>query len=199
MFFKNPAEQIGTVPKYMVNDLMAYRYAIAPTSDPRAVLGKSNEIQGLGKMSLDLQKTVSQISGYILSQQFPILKEMVTYESLIVSLPSSYSEIQMPTRYLCRVGELLMVPLHGNVTMYSREFENPMTMSDHNIYRINNRVDSSFNSSPNFLAVCFNYLDFDLKRYLMMHDIMSPFTRREDEYVDPSKALPSLEAPENAY
>ena len=92
-----------------------------------------------------------------------------------------------------------MVPLHGNVTMYSREFENPITMSDHNIYRINNRVDSSFNSSPDFLAICFNYLDFDLKRYLMMHDIMSPFARREDEYADPSKALPSLEAPENAY
>lgn len=199
MFFKNPAEQLGTVPRYMINDLMSFRYAIAPTSDPRAVLGKSNEIQGFGKMNADLQKTVGQIGGYILGQQYPILREMVTYESLIVNLPSSYSEIQMPTRYLCRVGELLMIPLRGSVTMYSREFNDPVTMTDGNIYRINNRVDSSFNSSPDFLAVCFNYLDFDLKRYLMLHDIMSPFARREDEYVDPSKAQPSLEAPQDAY
>jgi hypothetical protein len=183
----------------MINDLMSFRYAIAPTSDPRAVLGKSNEIQGFGKMNADLQKTVGQIGGYILGQQYPILREMVTYESLIVNLPSSYSEIQMPTRYLCRVGELLMIPLRGSVTMYSREFNDPVTMTDGNIYRINNRVDSSFNSSPDFLAVCFNYLDFDLKRYLMLHDIMSPFARREDEYVDPSKAQPSLEAPQDAY
>jgi hypothetical protein len=199
MFFKNIAENLGPVPGYMVKDILAFKDDISTGADPRGVLGKGNAIQAFGKMSPNLQKTVSQLSGYLLSQQFAILKEMVVYESLFVTIPSSVSEIAMPTRYLCRAGELIIIPLQGNVTMNSSEFEQGMSMTVGNAYRINNRIPSSFYSSPDFVAAAFNFLDFDLRRYLMPHDISSPYARRKDEYVNPGQAPMEAETPQDAY
>jgi hypothetical protein len=51
----------------------------------------------------------------------------------------------------------------------------------------------------NFLCAAFNYLDFDLKRYLMPHDLISPFVRRKDEYLDPGQAPANIEVPKDAY
>jgi hypothetical protein len=199
MFFKNTAESLGPVPEYMVKDIMANEMAISPTDDPRAVLGKSNAIQGFAKMNFNLQRTLSQLSSYLMSQHIPILKEMVVYESLIVSIPSSVSELQMPTRYLCRAGELIIIPLRGSVTMNSSEFPDSVAMTPGIAYRINNRINSSFYASPDFLAVCYNFLDFDLRRYLMPHDISSPYPRRKDEYINPEQMPVEAETPQDAY
>jgi hypothetical protein len=199
MFFNNIAETIGPVPEYMIRDIMANEVDIKPTDDPRTILGKGNAVQGFAKMNFNLQRTVTQLSGYLTSQQIPVLKEMVVYESLIVSIPGSVSELTMPTRYLCRVGELIMIPLRGNVTINSGEFDEGVAMSAGIAYRINNRVNSSFYASPDFLAVCYNFLDFDLRRYLMPHDISSPYPRRRDEYVNPVQAPAEAEVPSDAY
>ena len=92
-----------------------------------------------------------------------------------------------------------MIPLKGNVTMNSQEFPENVVMHGANAYRINNRINSSFYASPDFLAVCYNFLDFDLRRYLMPHDISSPYPRRPDEHLDPHQAPAEAEVPADAY
>jgi hypothetical protein len=184
----------------MISDILVNQADIATTADPRAILGKNNAVQGFGKMTQELQRTLTQISGYILSQQIPLFKNMVVYESLLVSVPDRISRIEMPTRYLCRIGELVIVPLRGSITMSSDEFPlNDVTMTPGTMYRINNRMDSKFVASNDFLAACYNLLDFDLKRYLMPHDISSPFIRRQDEHVDPAAVVADPEVPADAY
>lgn len=200
MFFKNISEELGTVPRYMITDILVNDKHIAPVPDPRAVLGRANSVQGYAKMSPELQRTVTQVSAYIISQQVPLLKNMVVYESLLASIPDGQSELKMPTRYLCRAGELVVVPLRGTLTMRSLEFPGVVTtMTPGYFYRINNRVDSYFEGSKDFIACCYNFLDFDLKRYLMLHDINSPFIRRQDEHVDPAEVAADPESPADAY
>jgi hypothetical protein len=200
MFFKNISEELGTVPEYMITDILVNDQHIAPAADPRSVLGKQNTVQGFGKMSAELQRTVTQISSYILSQQIPLLANLVVYESLIAGMPTGHSELNMPTRYLCRVGELIVVPLKGTLTMQSTDFPGVInTMTPGKFYRINNRIDSYFESSKDFVACCYNFLDFDLKRYLMPHDINSPFIRRQDEHVNPAEVAADPESPADAY
>lgn len=200
MFFKTICEEVGIVPNYMITDILVNDKNIATVEDPRAILGKGNAVQGFGKMSSELQRTLTQISAYILSQQIPMFKDMVVYESLLVDIPNGRSKIEMPTRYLCRVGELVVVPLRGSIIMQSDEFPDiEAEMLPGYMYRINNRIDSKFGASDDFLAACYNLLDFDLKRYLMPHDISSPFIRRKEEHVDPSTAAPDPEVPADAY
>ena len=200
MFFNTISEAVGIVPQYMIADILVNNRDIVTNKDPRAVLGKENSIMGFGKMTGELQRTLTQVSAYILSQQIPEFKNMVVYESLLVEIPTVFSKIEMPTRYLCRIGELVVVPLKGSLTMESDEFHNvKVIMTPGTMYRINNRIDSRFTATPDFLAACYNLLDFDLKRYLMPHDISSPFIRRRDEYLDPEAAQPDPEVPADAY
>jgi hypothetical protein len=200
MFFKNISEELGIVPEYMITDILVNSQLIAPVPDPRAVLGRANSVQGYAKMAAELQRTVTQVSAYVVSQQLPVLKNMVVYESLLASIPNGPSELKMPTRYLCRVGELVIVPLRGTLTMRSSEFPGiTNTMTPGKFYRINNRMDSCFEGSEDFLASCYNFLDFDLKRYLMLHDINSPFIRRQDEHLDPTQVTADPESPPDAY
>lgn len=199
MFFNNLSEEIGTVPEYMISDIMVNNQQIKPVPDSRPVLGQGNSIQGYAKMSTELQRALTQISAYIISQHIPLLKNMVVYESLLTSLPAGRSELNMPTRYLCRVGELVIVPLCGSVSMHSAEFPGGNhIMTPGQLYRVNNRVNSCFESSEDFVACCFNFLDFDLRRYLMPHDVNSPFARHPDEIVTPSLTANS-ERPADVY
>lgn len=200
MFFKNISEELGIVPEYMIADILVNGKHIAPVPDPRAVLGRSNSVQGYAKMVPELQRVLTQVSAYIISQQLPLLKNMVVYESLLASIPDGKSELKMPTRYLCRVGELVVVPLTGTLTMSSLEFPDiTSTMTPGKFYRINNRMDSNFEGSEDFVACCYNFLDFDLKRYLMPHDINSPFVRRQDEHINPADVAADPESPADAY
>lgn len=199
MYFKNIAEKVGIVPEYMIKDIMAYDSDIQPVKDYRAVLGKENLIQNFAKMSPELQRQVTQVSSYILASQLPILKDMVIYESLLVNIPEVTSTIVMPTRYLCRVGELIIVPLRGGCVIDSEEFPSTLSFEPGNLYRINNRVDSTFMATPDFLCVAFNLLDFDLRRYLMPHDLRSAFIRRKDEHLNPNEAPDNPGVPKDAY
>ena len=150
-------------------------------------------------MDGQLQRTITQLGSYIQSQQYPILKHMVAYESLLITLPGA-SDIVMPTRYLCRVGELLVIPLKGKCEVLSDEFPGRIDeLAVGQVYRINNRINSRFNPSHDFLCAAFNYLDHDLKRYLMPHDLISPFIRRKDEHFDPTVAPDNIEVPKDAY
>jgi len=199
MYFKNIAENVGILPDYMIKDIMAYESDIEPVKDYRAVLGKENLIQNFVKMSPDLQRQVTQVSSYILSLQLPILKEMVIYESLLVNIPTVTSTIVMPTRYLCRVGELIIAPLKGGCVIESEEFPSSVAFKPGYLYRINNRVNSTFMATPDFLCVAFNLLDFDLRRYLMPHDLRSAFIRRKDEHLNPDEAPDKPGVPKDAY
>ena len=199
MYFKNLTESLGTVPRYFINDILDLENLINTGEDGRAVLGRSNQIQPFPKIDSQLQRPVTQLGAYILSQQYPILKHMVVHESLLITLPNT-SDIVMPTRYLCRIGELLVIPLKGSCEVLSDEFAGRIDeLKVGQVYRINNRINSRFNPSHDFLCAAFNYLDHDLKRYLMPHDLISPFVRRKDEYFDPVSAPDNIEVPKDAY
>jgi hypothetical protein len=198
MYFNNIAEHIDQVPNYFVSDIMTFSKDIIAEKDLRAIIGKGNTIQIFPKMTPQLQRTVTALSAYIISQQFPLLKNMVIHESLLVKMPATVGEILMPTRYLNRVGELFIVPIQGSGTIASAEFDSKVNLTVGQVTRINNRVNSRVVVSDDFVCAAFSFLDFDLKRYLMPHDLMSPFIRRKDEHIDPSAAS-EPEVVEHAY
>ena len=198
MYFKQIAEILDQAPNYFVDDILEFKKDIITEQDPRSILGRGNTIQPFPKMPWYLQRSVTALSSYILSQQYPLLKNLVIHESLLVKMPSGVGEVKMPTRYLNRVGELLIVPLSGNGKIGSDEFSDRVDLEVGKVVRINNRVNSRVVLSDDFVCAAFNFLDFDLKKYLMPHDLMSPFVRRKDEHLNPDLA-PEPEVLENAY
>lgn len=199
MYFNKSTETLGDVPKFYINDILELNELIQTTADSRAVLGRNNLIHSYTKMTSQLQQSVSQLSNYVQCQQFPMLKNLVIHESMLITIPSA-SDIIMPTRYLCRVGELIIVPLQGACQQLSLEFpDEPGVITTGNVYRINNRINSRFIATPDFICAAFNFLDFDLRRHLMPHDLISPFVRRKDEYPDPESAPANAEVPRDAY
>ena len=115
---------------------------------------------------------------------------MVIYETMLCQPPESLvGDSSQHSRYLNRVGELFLIPITGQVKIATNDFNNASSiLAPGNIYRINNRIGNRFFSSADFLCAAFTFIDFDLKNYLMPHDLHSPFVRRKDEYADPSLA-----------
>lgn len=198
MYFKNITENIGQVPQYFVDDILENKNDIILDVGYRSFIGLGNKICQYGKMSFLLRKTTDSLGAYILSQQFPLLKNMVIVESVIVAPGSPAASIKMPTRYLNRVGELFIVPLSGSGKVKCHEFAESGNLSIGKITRINNRVNSEWTLSDNFIACAFTFLDFDLNKYLMPFDLNSPFVRRKDEFLNPELA-PQQEVQDNAY
>ena len=89
----------------------------------------------------------------------------------------------------------------SHAKILSADFTGPSEIRSGSVFRINNRIGNRFFSSADFICAGFTFLDFDLKNYLMPHDLNSPFVRRKDEYADPSLAPDYLnKLPEkNAY
>jgi hypothetical protein len=133
-----------------------------------------------------------------LANSYPFLKNLVSYESGIVCLDGNIAEVKMPTRYIARAGEQMIIPLSGSATVNSTEFPELFTLLPGTMYRFNNRVNSTFTASDDFLAVFVTLVDFDMKKYLLPHDWHSPYTRKKDEYLDPSLA-PDIVEPQPAY
>lgn len=202
MYFNNITETIDTIPRYFIDNLLEKSSLISTEDSFRMIVGKGNKIQDMYKMHVELIKPMIAISGYIYSQQYPILKNMVLHESMLMTPPPELTaDTPQHSRYLNRIGELFLVPLTGEVKIATLDFPTPVILKPGNIYRINNRIGSRFYSSPDFLCAGFTFLDFDLKNYLMLHDLNSPFIRRKDEYADPSLAPEYLNklSEKNAY
>lgn len=202
MYFNNITQIIDSIPQYFIDNILEQRSHINTELDTRSIIGKDNKIQFVNKMPLPLLKTINAIGAYIYSQQYPLLKNLVINETMLCQPPESLTgDSSQHSRYLNRIGELFLVPIVGEVKIATVDFPMPAILKPGNVFRINNRIGSRFYSSPDFLCAGFTFLDFDLKNYLMQHDLNSPFIRRKDEYADPSLAPDYLnKLPEkNAY
>jgi len=188
MYFNNIVENVCNIPRYFIDDALEKRDLLRMLPDDRHIIGKKNKIQRFVLADAHIKNKITDVSTYIQSQQLPFLKNMVSYESGIASLDESTADIIMPTRYIARVGEQLIVPLSGTATVISSEFEDSATLIPGFVYRLNNRVNSTFTVSENFLTIFLSMIDFDLKRYLMPHDFNAPYTRKKDEYADAGAA-----------
>lgn len=189
MYFNSITQSIDSIPRYFIDNFLEQEPMINTVLDKRAILGKDNRIQSVSTMSMSLLKTVNAIGAYIYSQQYPVLKNMVIHETMICQPPELLTgDSSQHSRYLNRVGELFLVPIRGQCKILSADFDGASELKSGSIFRINNRVGNRFISSADFLSVGFTFLDFDLKNYLMPHDLNSPFVRRKDEYADPSLA-----------
>ena len=190
MYFNNTHESIGTIPQYFIDNFLECSGAIDPVLDQRVIIGEGNLIKGIGTMTNGaLIKNILAITGYVYSQQFPLLKNMVAVEQLVCyPNPTLVSEGNQHSRYLARVGELILIPITGWLEVTSHEF--PTTgavMVPGSLYRLNNRIPREYTTSADFMCIGLSFLDFDLSNYLMLHDLNSPFIRRRDEYADPSQ------------
>jgi hypothetical protein len=202
MYFNSITQTIDSIPKYFIDNVLEQKSLITTEIDKRAIIGKDNKIQVVNKMPVPLLKTINDVSAYIYSQQYPLLKNMVIYEIMICQPPETLvGDSSQHSRYLNRIGELFLVPLTGHVRIATNDFNTTSTLTPGHIYRINNRIGNRYFSSDDFVCAAFTFLDFDLKNYLMPHDLNSPFVRRKDEYADPSLAPDYLnKLPEkNAY
>lgn len=202
MYFNSIIQTIDSIPQYFLDNILEEQDHINTELDKRAIIGKDNKIQGVNKMPLPLLRTVNAIGAYIYSQQYPLLKNLVINESMLCHPPETLTgDSSQHSRYLNRIGELFLVPIRGECKILSADFNFTAELKPGSIFRINNRIGNRFVSSADFLCVGFTFLDFDLKNYLMPHDLNSPFIRRKDEYADPSMAPDYLnKLPEkNAY
>ena len=189
MYFNDLTQTIDTIPRYFIDNVLEHESQISTEIDKRSIIGKDNRIQIIAKMPANVIKHVSAIEAYIYSQQYPLLKNMVIYETMLCHPPESLvGDSSQHSRYLNRIGELFLIPLRGQVIIATNDFDTESTLTPGNIYRINNRIGNRYFSSADFVCAAFTFLDFDLKNYLMPHDLHSPFVRRKDEYVDPSLA-----------
>ena len=188
MYFNNLVETISTIPNYFLIDILNLKHNIKLAPDERHIIGEGNKIQRFLNSDPYVRSYISDITAFVISQQLPFLKNMVSYESGIVAQNSNIAEIKMPTRYIARAGEQVIIPLSGTATVTSTEFNDSFTLSTGFVYRLNNRVNSTFTTSDDFLAVFVSLVDFDMKKYLLSHDWHSPYTRKKDEYNDPSLA-----------
>lgn len=188
MYFNNLVETVSTVPNYFLTDILNLKHNIKLVPDERHIIGEGNKIQRFLNADPYVKLYISDISSFVVSQQMPFLKNMVSYESGIVAQNNNIAEIKMPTRYIARAGEQVIIPLSGTATVTSTEFNDTFTLSTGFVYRVNNRVNSTFTTSDDFLAVFVSLVDFDMKKYLLAHDWHSPYTRKKDEYNDPSIA-----------
>ena len=202
MYFNNLTQTIDTIPRYFIDNILEHESQIGTEIDKRAIIGKDNKIQIITKMPVNLSKHVGAIGAYVYSQQYPLLKNMVIYETMLCQPPESLmGDSSQHSRYLNRIGELFLIPLKGQVKIATNDFNTTSILTPGNIYRINNRIGNRFFSSADFVCAAFTFLDFDLKNYLMPHDLHSPFVRRKDEYADPSLAPDYLNklSEKNAY
>jgi len=202
MYFNNLTQTIDTIPRYFIDNVLEHELYIITEIDKRAIIGKDNKIQIIANMPAKLVKHVSAIGSYIYSQQYALLKNMVIYETMLCRPPVTLvGDSSQHSRYLNRIGELFLIPLKGQVKIATNDFNTTSTLTPGNIYRINNRIGNRFFSSADFVCAAFTFLDFDLKNYLMPHDLHSPFVRRKDEYADPSLAPDYLNklSEKNAY
>jgi hypothetical protein len=202
MYFNSIIQTIDSIPKYFIDNILEQQSHFNTELDKRAILGKDNKIQGVNKMPLPLLKTVNAVGAYIYSQQYPLLKNMVINETMLCQPPESLvGDSSQHSRYLNRIGELFLVPIRGECKILSADFAGTSEIRSGSVFRINNRIGNRFFSSADFICAGFTLLDFDLKNYLMPHDLNSPFVRRKDEYADPSLAPDYLnKLPEkNAY
>jgi len=202
MYFNNLTQTIDTIPRYFIDNVLEQELHIITEIDKRAIIGKDNKIQIVTKMPVNLIRHVTAIGSYIYSQQYALLKNMVIYETMLCQPPATLvGDSSQHSRYLNRIGELFLIPLRGQVKIATNDFNTTGTLTPGNIYRINNRIGNRFFSSADFVCAAFTFLDFDLKNYLMPHDLHSPFVRRKDEYADPRLAPDYLNklSEKNAY
>jgi hypothetical protein len=185
MYFNNLIENVVSVPRYFIDDILSLKNSINLVEDKRRIIGQGNKILPFTTADIAVRYTMSEMSAFITSQHLPFLKNMVSYESGIASL-TDRANIIMPTRYIARAGEQLIIPLNSSATVSSKEFEGTYTLVPGYAYRFNNRVNSTFSANPAFLTMFIFMVDFDMKKYLLAHDWNSPYTRKSDEYADPS-------------
>jgi hypothetical protein len=187
MYFNTLIENVASVPRYFIDDILNLRNSIKLIEDDRHIIGQGNKILRFANADVTVRYQISEMTAFVTSQQLPFLKNMVSYESGIASIDGT-ANIIMPTRYIARAGEQLLIPLKGTASVSSKEFDETFTLNPGSIYRLNNRVDSTFTPGPDFLTLFVSLVDFDMKKYLLAHDWHSPYTRKKDEYNDPSLA-----------
>lgn len=189
MYFNSTHEVMGAIPQYFIDNFLECDSAINPVLDQRVIIGEGNLIRGIGTMTDGpLIKNILAITGYVYSQQFPLLRNMVAVEQLVCyPNPTLASEGNQHSRYLARVGELILIPITGQLEVTSHEFPvGNVPLVPGSLYRMNNRIPRLYTASADFVGVGLSFLDFDLSNYLMLHDLNSPFIRRKDEYADSS-------------
>ena len=192
MYFDALIENVAPIPRYFIDDILNLKNSIKLIQDDRHILGQGNKILRFANADATVRYMMSEMSAFVTSQQLPFLKNMVSYESGIASIDGS-ANIIMPTRYIARAGEQLIIPLLGTATVSSKEFQGSFALTTGRVYRLNNRVDSTFTASQDFLALFVSLVDFDMKKYLLAHDWHSPYTRKKDEYNDPALATEVIE------
>lgn len=192
MFFNKIAEQLDIIPQYFIDDLLEYKSKINFAPDNRFILGKQSMIQSFYNSDPGIKLNITAISAYIYSRQYSVLKNMVQYETSIVQFSQENATIEQPSRYICRMGELILVPLNGQFTIATEDFveSNEFTLSTGNVYRINNRVNSSISTDIDFIGIVYSFVDFDLKKYLMPHDWNSIYSIQPDEVFGTNKVIP---------
>ena len=186
MYFNGLAEKLGSITDYMIELMETYQDEIRQNSAPdlRKLLGEKSLVLPLRSASLKLKDTVEFIQYYIVSQQYPVLRDRIPYERSVVTVKELKDSTNMPNRYLNRIGESIVVVTSGRLILESEEFTNKVIMSKGDIYRYNSRIPLNYEFTEDFSAIVFSFVDFDLSHYLMPFDMYGIMPRRRDEWPD---------------
>jgi hypothetical protein len=186
MYFKKLSENIGTVPDYVIENMLDSIPEInrLANTDPRKIFGDNSKTLSMLASSQELKAKIEFIQNFILSQQFDFLKNLIPYERTSVVPGSTNDATTLPNRYINRIGESVVVTISGSCTISCHEFADKETISTGSMWRINTRIPMNYEYSSDFVAVVITYIDFDLAHYLMPFDVHGVFPRRRDEWLD---------------
>lgn len=186
MYFNNLAEKLYDAPDYIIEYITKFQKEIRTNAkkDFRQILGIKTLLYSYKNARQEIKEEFEFLQNYIMSQQPEILKNRVPYERTMVMVENLTDETVLPTRYINRIGENIILVVTGSVTLTSGEFPGEFKMQAGEIWRYNSRVPVTYEYTPNFLGVVISYVDFDLTHYLMPFDVHGNMPRRRDEYAD---------------
>lgn len=184
-YFNALSSNIGEFPIYLSEQLLAVakrlRQDFTKTGissifytgsfiSPSAV--KDRELQ------IQLYQLTNRAAFHVLSLGCTALREMVPIERALVSLPAGESSDVYFKRYIDRVGEKVIIPLLGEVTLKRGSEANVLKpgMS----YRVNSRTAASA-SSAGAVVLVLNFLDIDLDEHLTPVDKLAEFPLTKEE------------------
>ena len=169
MYFNEIVTNLSAFPQSIIDGMLAQSGSIIIEKDSRKYFGLNTTGVISANMSLRLKGAIVPALDYIKEQEYSCLKGMTAYQIGICNIqPGWPGFIQYPTKFLYTISEQIVIPLMSDATVTLAN-KNRIIESG-NVYRFNNRVESTIIASPDFLALVIIYLDSDV--YGHVPDVM---------------------------
>lgn len=184
MYFNNTVEHLDAITPSLIHNLLLYKSQYNFSNDARQLLGMYSKTQKYKNSNDDIKQAINDIVNYIQEQQYSIINNCRLVEASIVITQNRHHVLRLPSRKLCHIGEQLVIPIMGKITVTSksngRPYTKPVILDTGQCYRLNNRLPLTFVSDPEFMALVIIFLD---KSHQYDHSVNIPHNQENSEFL----------------